>query len=79
MDLLNDLRMAAAGLVACTGFILWWTLRGQRPGAGLLLGYWLQFLLNYGIAGVMHDRCFISNSVESDVVVEPEFLLAPAA
>ena len=31
------------------------------------------------LAAIMHDRCFISNSVESVVVVEPDVYLVPGA
>lgn len=61
MNLQTDLYAALAGLLVCTVFILWWTMRSRNPGVGLLLGYWLQFLQNYGIAGAIHTLPWVNS------------------
>lgn len=73
----GDLFGAVTGLVACSVFILWWTLRSQRPGVGLLMGYWLQFLQNYGIAGVMHTLPWTNSPYAVETAVGfPEAVLS---
>jgi hypothetical protein len=77
MNLQTDLYAAVAGLLVCTVFILWWTMRSRNPGVGLLLGYWLHFLVNYGIAGVMHTLPWVnSHFAEETAVGFPEAVLS---
>lgn len=72
-----DLYQAVAGLLVCTVFILWWTMRSQNPGVGLLLGYWFQFLQNYGIAGVMHTLPWTNSPYAAETVLGfPEAVLS---
>jgi hypothetical protein len=80
MNLQTDLYAAVAGLLVCTVFILWWTMRSRNPGVGLLLGYWLQFLQNYGIAGVMHTLPWVNSPFAEETAVGfPEAVLSLVA
>lgn len=44
-------------------------MRSRNPGVGLLLGYWLQFLQNFGIAGVMHTLPWVNSPFAEETAV----------
>ncbi|MBM4223926.1 MAG: hypothetical protein FJ167_03870 [Gammaproteobacteria bacterium] len=64
-----EFKLLALRFMLCSVFLICWTLSARVRGTGLLLGYWLHFLQNYGVAGLMHALAWTQSDLAGETLV----------
>jgi hypothetical protein len=64
-----EFQFLALRFLLCSAFVIGWTLSARVRGTGLLLGYWLHFLQNYGVAGLMHSLAWTQSDFAGETLL----------
>lgn len=64
-----EFRLLALRFLLCSVFVIGWTLSARVRGVGLLLGYWLHFLQNYAVAGIMHSLAWTQSELAAETLI----------
>jgi hypothetical protein len=69
MNIEIEFQLLALRFLMCSVFVIGWTLSARVRGAGLLLGYWLNFLQNYGAAGLMYPLAWTQSDLAAETLL----------
>lgn len=64
-----EFKLLVLRFLLCSVFVVGWTLSSRVRGVGLLLGYWLHFLQNYGVAGIMHSLAWTQSDNAAETLL----------